>query len=1253
MNLVPSAGVWLIGAVVTFLQVAPLRSDEVAVPTESIVPPEAVMAEVVSGEGLPVELSAAAAAAQTNAPASPEAQRLQELLRLQFDRRPQSLVQTLARGLDPDPATTNAVQRFREDVVAGRWVAVGEFLDRLPEAHRMQVYRHVLQGLGRTPQPGMPSGMPGEMPPGMPVEAIQMIPPGMPPNLLPGPVLLVEDVLSLADLCPGEFTDDVVQPLGQLLSRALGRGNYIEPLLERLERGTRRLGGADPAAREQAVRLLVAANRLADAGRFLPQLETARTQNDLKALDLHARYQFELGRRQQNTNALAMAWELTQLLLASTNSPSTNAPVVSRDQLLRRALDLLPLIAKQQGTNWLRASFRDRPAQGMAILAAALEVQPGNLRDAEVRRKSLGQQHQAVRALLAVAGPEAQRWQTALNIVALNWVQEADMTRERWFAAPRQSPNPYGYYEPFNEMQRFQDPNQPQPIAPAALIELAPDAAWIEWLDATLAPRIWQLVALLYLKAEEGASALPYLEKLVVDYPKVTSELANELLRVWARTHNPNAGPDPMRMRYGPYGPVWFGPGSPYGQQGQGTSLTRATQVRNLRELAALLGHLRALPGVELDDSAVVGAFTAAHSQAEVFRGEDLERVFGPVERMKLETLAELLQTMRQRLASEWRQMRVQQEAKTRRNDKDIEAEILRGYELVTNLIDRGLARWPDHWRLRLVQAAAWFDWAEFQYGKKVDLAIYVEKRDRAFAAFQQAAALYAGQLEQIEPSSRTPLAYVQWFNANLGASDLAYVTRQQEPSTNQLALIRAALLALPGEAAEQHLARFGNELNESLNSIKPELKPRYVRAALDVLGDHPSGLEIRRLGLQYADLLQELALDVRIDGDALVGHTQPFGVFIGLRHSVEVERESGGFARYLQGQNNPYYFNPYGQQRSAREEFEKQLREKLNDGFEIKVITFADDKVQSRGFGRPGWRETPLAYLLVRAKDGAVDRIPSLHLDLDFVDRRGQVVLPVESAVVLLDARPTLGAPRPASRIAVTQVLDDRELAVGKLTLDLKATGRGVLPELPDLLEMSLTGLEVVKTNDSGVLIAKLDTEADELAAASERTWLLELAPAARDAFPAVFHFPKAKAPNVELAYKRYADADLVEVKPEVALAGVRLRPNLVWLWILLLAAAGGTVAWVVWRRQRQRAASAVTAPVYVVPEPLTPFTVLGLLRRLHGDPRLGWADNHRTELAGAIRELEQDYFAPPSNGAPDRDLAALARRWVENAKG
>ena len=78
----------------------------------------------------------------------------------------------------------------------------------------------------------------------------------------------------------------------------------------------------------------------------------------------------------------------------------------------------------------------------------------------------------------------------------------------------------------------------------------------------------------------------------------------------------------------------------------------------------------------------------------------------------------------------------------------------------------------------------------------------------------------------------------------------------------------------------------------------------------------------------------------MRIDGDATVGHGQPFGVFFTVRHTADLERENaGGFGKYLRNQSqNPYYYNPYGiAPIDHRDDLEKQMREKLGEGFEIR----------------------------------------------------------------------------------------------------------------------------------------------------------------------------------------------------------------------------------------------------------------------------------------------------------------------------
>jgi hypothetical protein len=69
-------------------------------------------------------------------------------------------------------------------------------------------------------------------------------------------------------------------------------------------------------------------------------------------------------------------------------------------------------------------------------------------------------------------------------------------------------------------------------------------------------------------------------------------------------------------------------------------------------------------------------------------------------------------------------------------------------------------------------------------------------------------------------------------------------------------------------------------------------------------------GLSTTEKTYYYNDLVSEIKLNVHVDGPDVVG-TAPFGVFVDIEHTRGIERELGGFRRYLQNQNsgrNNYY---------------------------------------------------------------------------------------------------------------------------------------------------------------------------------------------------------------------------------------------------------------------------------------------------------------------------------------------------------
>ena len=136
---------------------------------------------------------------------------------------------------------------------------------------------------------------------------------------------------------------------------------------------------------------------------------------------------------------------------------------------------------------------------------------------------------------------------------------------------------------------------------------------------------------------------------------------------------------------------------------------------------------------------------------------------------------------------------------------------------------------------------------------------------------------------------------------------------------------------------------------------------------------------------------------------------------------------------------------------------------------------------------------------------------------------------------------------------------------------------------------------------------------------------------------------------PDAKITYKRYADADLVEVKPTLALAGVPLRPRPWWHWAVgILLIAGAVAALALWLRRKAHPA-ATLAPAYSLPTQVTPFALIQLLRRMESDATLPLGETPRSELLKTIRELEAHYFARSRNGHAEPDLARIGREWVD----
>ncbi|MEM9018097.1 MAG: hypothetical protein AAGC68_13865, partial [Verrucomicrobiota bacterium] len=640
-------------------------------------------------------------------------------------------------------------------------------------------------------------------------------------------------------------------------------------------------------------------------------------------------------------------------------------------------------------------------------------------------------------------------------------------------------------------------------------------------------------------------------------------------------------------------------------------------------------------------------AFTTSHSRAEVYRTEAVEKVFGSLDQLKPGTIASLAQTMRANLAGVWRRPDEQKQAKTNRKQRDIQVEVIGGYETVRTFLDRGLEKHPDAWQLHLAKATATHDENNFLQSLAPD-SEFTEDRKEAFSGFQKAADLYvSGAADRLErDESNDPFEY--WFHASLGACDLGMIEDSMVADRKQPAEILAQIEALPKEQKDRQIERFANNLFRNMSAVAPAVKYQYLRSGFDIVGDHESASEAREVFDYYKDLVTEIELETVIDGSDVIGHETPFGLFVNIRHTREIERESGGFKRYLQNQNNRGYYYNYGRPlENYRDKFEEIVRQSLGEEFEVQSVTFQSEDVNSRAVEPYGWRVTPYAYVLLKAKGPEVDRIGSLRLDLDFLDTSGYAVLPIESPELPVDASDAKGEARPIQKLDIVQTLDERQFDKGKLLVEVNAKGLGIVPPLDELLAFDSPGFSVAEVRERGLSVAQFDKESEGNLVLSERDWVVELIATNSEAKAESFAFAAAVVEDAELSYQRYVDADLAAVEATVLLEEDYGSGNRKWLaWGLVLTLGAVVFALLVKRSRTTRVEEQENR--FQIPEPLTPFTLIGLLNQIEANNGLN--ESQVKELRETADDLEKKYFGEDRSPS-DSELHAIARQWVDTA--
>ncbi len=154
-------------------------------------------------------------------------------------------------------------------------------------------------------------------------------------------------------------------------------------------------------------------------------------------------------------------------------------------------------------------------------------------------------------------------------------------------------------------------------------------------------------------------------------------------------------------------------------------------------------------------------------------------------------------------------------------------------------------------------------------------------------------------------PAVSSTCCRTAWFYGLLGITHDGGINLRKGVTDSGLDELRQAMLDLPGGAAEVHLQLFSTMVAENIEEkrIAAEMKYRYLSSAVQVTGSRATIYPAEEKIKYYDSLLEEVRLQSRIDGSDRVRSPGEFGLFVGLIHTTDVARESGGFGKYLTNQ--------------------------------------------------------------------------------------------------------------------------------------------------------------------------------------------------------------------------------------------------------------------------------------------------------------------------------------------------------------
>ncbi len=1170
------------------------------------------------------------AKAQEDADADAAKKEMEELLkqykRLTYERyyrHPSTLYDRVLRYSQMDPETMNPVDQYLQAFYDGDWDEVRQTLQRLPLEFSERVYGRMLEDLaGRYV-----------------------------------PVLTLDDFVGLADACPGEFNSDRIRKLGLLLRIAVAP-EQEHFLRQALKKGSRRLG-QDGEKRLITGRILMHAEFDALAREYLPSVTETEQIEDVAVRDEVLSFlasQEELEEFEQTR--IGRVWEQQAAMVTD--------PANDDGKRQEAADQLAQLLGKTEAASfepWIRGLMQKDPDAVIRLAIALGKRSQGRLTDSDVPARSHRLAAQKVLLLCAAEKADLARapWNGLAVAMADWWIQEAEHT--------------FTYHPSYREVTR----ERPH-VVPGELLGSAPEDAWADALPGSMRERVDVCLSKAVLVSDRYDDAAQLILEIAARNPGAGVSLAEEYLKAWAYRHDPQV-PEEIRKKYA------------LGDDAR-IAVTPIMMEKNIAGLAKMMDLFRKHGISPANGELLAAAFDVCYSNAEVYRRTHIERVFGPVDKMNGDIFYQMIRMMTEGLSSRWRTMEVQLDVGTRRTQQETLEMVRTGYETAIAMIDERAKTDPENWHILTLAGSLMSDWGDFEYYQQLvgdasadRLAAFREKNNASEAYFTRAAKAYAGQVEKLRSNQHSIDVYLAWFHSILGINSDGRLNLAKPMDRRALNALREAIRSLPGDLAQAHVNQFAKHIQtrveDTEDPLHEELKYKYLTGSLVVTKESPFAFQTGEKVAYYDELLEETRLTTRVDGPNTIYRDHEFGIILSVDHTEALGRMAD-FGKYLVNDLPPLH-SPQrrameqnlvptyrvGELQGRRDQLEMNIREALELFFDVKAIAFSPKDVQPRPTDQPGWEETVLAYIHVKAKDASVDKIPSIQMTLEFLDLTGPVKIITQSAETMIRITDQPTPPRPFSQVDLSLLLDPRTVATTEeIQLEIKASARGLVPELDELLQLKTLPqtLPILRIDPrEGVVLRQVNSWGDTVHAVSERQWTVALDASALLEPPrqVEIELPQPKG-EAAAAYEAYVGMDLVDLEEprttvgegETVVAASDLLGGDDRQLLYVAAGSAGVLLILVLLFILIRTAGSRERPlrardVFQMPAEIDPFVVVQLLRALDGSQLVRMSSAKRTAMLEDAERIQRACFG--NNGTPElteAELRDVARKWLRVAR-